>query len=507
METKKCILWRRGSTDRQEIDSQDKELTAMAHADGYTKDCIIRLGEAGASAIKQNDLYMKEVEKLISTLEDDQSVKCVYVWEISRLARVELAFYKMKDFFMKHSVQLICKTPNIKLYNDDGTVNNGAEITMSLLITLARQEMDIKKERFARAKARNKAEGKFNGGVVKFGYATDQDGHFIEHPQNGDLVRKMFQMLLDGVQMYKIHQYLVECGIYKPVKYRHQSNDLRKRLQDTAYIGKNKFPRLVTDEVFNAVQVKIKENAQTHRSKNVYYCSGLLIEKSNGQHFIPQKTTGGYSTKYAEGPNVYLSINIMDSFAFHEAKIWHTLRFIKNIPNMADSHEAKLKENAKTLEVIDQQIEGQKKAIDQAIDINIRRPKYFTMDKLDKVIDECEREIKRLENQAMDIKAENAQIESYLSQTDEEMQIYRVGNIMEDLSDEAIREKVHEAIKVIEVEHLEHKHNILTFKFKDGQVHTYDYVSSGSRVYVRNINDDGTLGTLLDDSIFERKRF
>ena len=160
----RAIIWRRGSTDHQEILTQDKDLTAMAIDDGFNVDELIHIGNAGASAIKQNKLYLQEVNELLTTLNNDQSVKTVYVWEISRLARVELAFYKMKDYFIKNKVQLICKTPTLRLFDDDGKLNSGSELTLSLLVTLAKQEMEQKKERFARGKARNKAEGNGDNG-------------------------------------------------------------------------------------------------------------------------------------------------------------------------------------------------------------------------------------------------------------------------------------------------------------------------------------------------------
>lgn len=214
----KAIIWRRGSTDRQEIESQDKDLTELAISEGFKEKDLIHIGEAGASAIKQNDLYIMEVEKLISTLEKDKTVKTVYCWEVSRLAGVELAFYRMKDYFLNNHIQLICKTPSLKLYDSDGKVNKGSELTLSLLVTLARQEMEIKQERFRRAKERNKAEGKYNGGKIKLGYKLDDNKYFAIDEEKAQVVRDCFDWYLNGMSLKKIYDKLIDMGVYSSLQ-------------------------------------------------------------------------------------------------------------------------------------------------------------------------------------------------------------------------------------------------------------------------------------------------
>ena len=173
--TDKAIIWGRVSTTQQEVETQVAELVTMALADGYRRENLIILKSVGASAIKQNERYKREVNNLISTMDNDSSVKCVYVWEISRIARVELTFYKMKDYFVKNKVQLIVKTPEMHLLNDDGEVDPAQEIVMSVMITLAKQEMEITKKRMKRGKERSQTHGKFGGGHLVYGYCIDDD--------------------------------------------------------------------------------------------------------------------------------------------------------------------------------------------------------------------------------------------------------------------------------------------------------------------------------------------
>ncbi len=139
----KAIIWCRVSTTEQEFETQKVELIDRAKKDGFAQEELIVIGEAGASAIKMNDLYQREVNQLLTAIDTDPEITTIYVWEVSRLARNEVAFYQMKDKIIKSRIQLICNVPQLRLLDDDGEVNTGAEITLNLLVTLATQEMEI----------------------------------------------------------------------------------------------------------------------------------------------------------------------------------------------------------------------------------------------------------------------------------------------------------------------------------------------------------------------------
>lgn len=58
----KAVIWARVSTVQQEVEQQVTELSDLARREGYQDIKVIKA--AGASAIKQNELYEKEVEAL-----------------------------------------------------------------------------------------------------------------------------------------------------------------------------------------------------------------------------------------------------------------------------------------------------------------------------------------------------------------------------------------------------------------------------------------------------------
>ena len=243
----KIIILVRISTTRQEIETQRKELVELAVSDKYNKEDIIVIEGVGASAIKLNDIYLEEMQQLYKTIEENE-IAAVYAWEISRIGRNEEILMKFKNFLIERKIQLVIKNPSLRLLNNDGSVNNGIELAFSLFATMSKQEMQIKQERFKRAKARNKAEGKYNGGKIKLGYRLDSNKHFIEDTEKAQLVRDMFDWYINGLSLNKIYDRLADMGIYSSLK-----NFGGKRvgyiLRDEAYIGNQTYPQIVNKDI------------------------------------------------------------------------------------------------------------------------------------------------------------------------------------------------------------------------------------------------------------------
>ena len=146
------------STDKQEIDSMLSELTDFAKRFGYSQWTVI--GKRGASAIKADDVYKEEINKLYTELSTGE-YDCLFAWELSRLGRREEYVIKLKNFLIEHHIQLRIYKPQLYLLEDDGTVNNGMELAISLLLTLAKQEMSVKMERMLRGRKRSMKEGRW----------------------------------------------------------------------------------------------------------------------------------------------------------------------------------------------------------------------------------------------------------------------------------------------------------------------------------------------------------
>lgn len=497
---KKGIIWRRGSTDRQEIQSQDAELTKLALSEGFKEENLIHLGEAGASAIKQNDLYVQEVEKLISTLENDKSVRYCFVWEVSRLARSETAFYALKEYFIKNKIQLVCKTPSIRLFDEgeEWNLNKGAEVTLALLLILAKQEMEIKKERFARAKARNKAEGRFNGGSIKIGYRLDADKHFAEDDEKADIVRKIFLWYVeDKMSLRKIQDRLADMGIYSPMKnFFTNGRRVGYILRDKAYIGENGYPRIVDDELFNKAQKRLSDRHKDKDTSNVYYCKGIIRDVLTGAALIARKDTKCYMLRHREH-RMTVNLNAMDFIAAFSAELLLARRSMDEAQENRHEYGLKIGQNETLIASKKAQIEDFKAAIERAIVMNINQPVYFPTEKMNSVISQNDSLISRLEKEISDLEAENVRMREFL-----EGKNLLLGSL-KGLSDERRKELIDSVIKTVWVEEVEKNHFHVRIENNIGFIDTtfFDYKSRGRRIDLSLNYQDGRVLDLREKMI------
>ena len=314
----KAIIWCRVSTTQQEFESQKEDLINQAINDGFKNEADrIVIGEAGASAIKMNEVYQKEVNKLIQTIDTIPGVTTIYVWEVSRLARNEIAFYQMKDKIIKSKIQLICNVPQIKLLDNNGEVNHGMEITLNLLVTLAKQEMEIKMKRFDRGRKRKAAEGKWTGGNLSYGYTIDynKDKLIIVDEQRAEYVKTIFNMYEAGMSQAKIAKDFIERGITEISL--HQVNRI---LNNERYTGKmmvhegnieRAFPPIISTEQYQKCR-KIAEsnNLTLSKAKNIYY----------GDHIVRCYKCGKYCDVQGASYHCYDAFNRLKKYNNYKNK-------------------------------------------------------------------------------------------------------------------------------------------------------------------------------------------
>lgn len=477
---KKAIIWGRVSTVYQELEAQVNEMIEHAINDGYQCENLIIIKGKGASAIKQNDLYLQEVEELLSTLMNDSDVNCVYVWEVSRLARAELPFFKMKDYIVKHKIQLIVKTPSIRLFDDDGTLNLGQEVILNLLVTLAKQEMEIKQKRFARGKARNKAEGKYNGGRIKLGYKLDETKHFVINPETVDLVRRIFTAYVNSEKSVDgIYRELVDLGIYNPKPNVTKGNkQMNAILKDRAYIGENGYPQIITNDLFEQTQAKLATHPKRHKTSEIYYCHSILKDGNTGYTFIADKGSTSYCMNI--GPKKYcLSINACDVLCWFTASYLYNNMLNTDRKTNTTEYTQRIEDNKKKITVKNEQIEEFKKQIDRAIEMNITRPVHFSTEKMNAVISRVEKNIDKIQKEITELLTDNARMEEFLRGENKYVNFYT-----EEMTDAMKKEIIDKVIEKIIVTTIgDHKYKLQVINktgYIDNSYWTYEAKTHGA---------------------------
>ena len=117
-----CIV--RASTERQETESQKKELIEFCITKGFVEDEMEFIEVAGASARKLNKKYIQMLEDIKATLRTSPTIKAVALWHLNRLGRVKMCLTEMENFFVENKIQLYVKegfdTPLLKTERNNG---------------------------------------------------------------------------------------------------------------------------------------------------------------------------------------------------------------------------------------------------------------------------------------------------------------------------------------------------------------------------------------------------
>lgn len=291
---KKVIAIIRTSTTQQEIDSQRKEVLSMALADGYSIDDIEIVGEKGASAIKMDDAYLKNMGKVYELIEK-QPIEAVYAWAIDRIGRNRTMLNNFRETLCKKRIQLIIKNPELRLLNPDGSENGGIGLAFALFSEMAVQEMEQKKARFNRARKRNDEKGKYNGGYVAYGYMV-KDGYIVINEEEAKIVRLIFTELASGKYSCDgLARELQDRGIKFKGKKMLFSN-VRGILKNKIYCGEQlttsgsvrNVPQIVSKELYDKARAAISANNPTKTNSTTNrFCFGLRLIKCPycGCHF------------------------------------------------------------------------------------------------------------------------------------------------------------------------------------------------------------------------------
>lgn len=290
------LVFLRVSTEAQELDAQKKEMQDFVKSMGYSE--VIYVEGKGASAIKINDEYISMYEEVKSYI-DRKEISAVAVWHVNRLARDEEWFVKFKKLFIENKVQFIIKNPTLCLLNEDGSVNAGSELALSLFSTMSAQDMAEKKAKFKRAKSAMAKIGKFAGGHSrKFGYKVDENNYLIPDEYESEVVKLIFDLYSTGeYSAYSLAKEMNSRGYTrfgKPFDRRFVSNII----QSKQYTGlpsekwnDRVYPPIISIEMFEKCRGIADGNRIVLRQgKKMVLCSKLVKCPECGKSFTSKST-------------------------------------------------------------------------------------------------------------------------------------------------------------------------------------------------------------------------
>ena len=293
---KRAIILSRVSSLQQTLEQQTEAVLKEVRKDGYTDDDIIII-EDKESAIKLSEEERNGLNKMKESISSDPSINAVYLYELSRLSRRQTTLFSIRDYLIERKIQLICLQPYMKLLDEDGRMSQTASLMFSIFSSFSETEMSIKKERMMRGRRYNKAVGKHSGGRTPFGYTTDKDKFYIVHPQNAEIVRRIFSSYAnDGKSMWMIAKELKEEGHFPKMTIYTLFQAIYIWLSKDIYVGNSSFPPIISKTMFEKAQkAKNAHKRGPKRShKNTFLLKGIVYDERNGRRMVCESGIQSY---------------------------------------------------------------------------------------------------------------------------------------------------------------------------------------------------------------------
>ena len=354
----RAIMFVRVSSNAQDYTRQITELTPLIKQDGYNDSevAIIHHKESATKNNYQNRQSLQELEQYIKSC----NIECVYVHEVSRLARRSDVMYKVMGLLEENHICLTIATPTLLRTYENGKSNPFAHTLFGFLAQIATQETEQRAIRSMTGRAQKIKDGKICSKCL-FGYEK-QNGYAVLHPQHSLIVKEIFQMISEGntcadvFKKYKHTAFFVNCTSLTTARQRVQA-----MIKKSSYSGENNYPAIITKEQQAQAIQALAANQNTAKDKqrgckDNYLCKHLVYSV-NG-YIMSATRQSGKPTYYTKSSGILkVSAQVVDYI------VWHTAIVAKSKNDATVNQE--LKDNArKQLPILQEQLHNIKKEID-----------------------------------------------------------------------------------------------------------------------------------------------
>lgn len=295
----KAVIYARYSSDNQREESIEGQLRECMEYANYND--IQVMGNYIDRALSAKTDHRPEFQRMIKD-SYKHAFDCIIVWKLDRFARNRYDSAHYKSLLKKNGVRVISAKE---------TISEGSEgiLLESVLEGMAEYYSAELAEKVKRGLTENALKGLWNGGNVPFGYVINKERKLEIDPTTAPIVKEIFQMCFDGKTIKEIHRDLQERNILrkngKPLRY----NAVRYILTNRVYIGEynhsgikleHNVPPIVSEELFNAVQIEIAKNAHAparHTADEDYLLTTKLFCGKCGAMMVAQAGTSHMNNK------------------------------------------------------------------------------------------------------------------------------------------------------------------------------------------------------------------
>jgi site-specific DNA recombinase len=311
----RCAIYTRVSTDQgleQDFNSLDAQYDAsqayvrsQAHA-GWT---LLR-GKYDDGGFSGGDTDRPALQRLLEDVLAGK-IDVIVVYKVDRLTRSLADFAKLVELFDKHNVSFVSVTQQFN------TTTSMGRLTLNVLLSFAQFEREVTSERIRDKISASKRKGLWVGGMAPLGYGT-KGRKITVNEAEAERVRTIFRSYLKLGSLNLLMAELRKRGIVSKIRKLRTGEivggipftrgPLAHLLRNGFYIGEVNFkgevlqgeqPAILDRDLFEAVQVKLSEQASNHtvtRMQSQALLTGRIFD-DRGNRMSPSHVRKG-NTKY-----------------------------------------------------------------------------------------------------------------------------------------------------------------------------------------------------------------
>lgn len=295
----KAVLYARYSSDRQREESIEGQIRVCE--DYAKKNNMVIVHTYADRAMTGRSDQRPEFQMMIQAAAT-QAFDVVLVYKLNRFARNRYDSAKYKHKLKKYGVHVVSAMENIA---DDPS----GILLESVIEGMAEYYSAELAENVMRGMTENALECKWSGGLVPLGYKLDADHHLVIDEAGAQIVRRIYQMVLDGRTPTGIINELNAANCRTSTGRPFGKSSLTTILRNEKYIGtytwnhirkENAIPAIIDRKTFEAVQ----KTLQYRKNNHVKVCSenflltGKLFCGQCGSNMVGTSGTSKYKNTY-----------------------------------------------------------------------------------------------------------------------------------------------------------------------------------------------------------------
>lgn len=341
----KAVIYSRVSSDGQSTQRQILELEEYAAKQNYQIVGIYEDIITGASKAADRIGF----ESMLSLLAENQDVKLILCWELSRFGRSMIDVYTNINKLKERNINIYFLKENIETLSTSAT----SQLQINLLASFAEFERSTIRERTRSGQINAVKKGGAGGSVIKaYGYMP-HNKQLVVNEDEANNVKRIFESYVNGLSCRQIailfnreqiptkYATLIDNGVLSasPTLYGWRNALINKILRNKIYIGIRKYGeveyfdeklQIIENELFDKVQNKLDTSRKIYPNAKKYeqifkgklYCgvcgSFLMMKKGHNPNSYNHYYCASLdSESIVRCKNRMIKIDILNNSLYH----------------------------------------------------------------------------------------------------------------------------------------------------------------------------------------------